>query len=120
MCYVGIHPLRIETLFNFMCNMNSCTFSTKVLEGSEAFLDGIKEATDEAISNLSTTVSILSRRGELAIDSRYFSELMTMLQTISRMSCEQKARLSAELDIRRAVEFGNARASRVCHFTNNH
>lgn len=100
--------------------MTTCTFSTKVLEGSEAFLDGIKEATDEAISNLSTTVSILSRRGELAIDQRYFTELMTMLQTISRMSCEQKARLSAELDIRRAVEFGNARAIRVCHFTNNH
>lgn len=93
--------------------MTTCTFSTKVLEGSEAFLDGIKEATDEAISNLSTTVSILSKRGELAIDQRYFTELMTMLQTISRMSGEQKARLTAEIDIRHAVENGAARAQRI-------
>lgn len=97
--------------------MKSYTFSTKVLEGSEAFLDGIKEATDEAISNLSTTVSILSQRGELAIDRGYFSELMSMLQTISRMSAQQRAKLSAEIDIRRAVEFGARRAGRFARMS---
>ena len=93
--------------------MTTYTFNTRTLEGSKDFLEGVKETADDAVRNLATMVSILSKAEQLAIDESYFTELMSMLQTISRMSASQGAKIRAELDIRRAVEEGTARAARL-------